>query len=116
MLRTLMVIGFVFLAVSAFTWLWYRQACNKRNRWPRELVVSPMAGLSVGSMLLGFQAIVEPRVRHAIVEIQEEDSLDGADNEEPLGGRAFHEGLRRIRAGDNVGDLRVRIEPMWRAK
>ena len=107
---------FVCSSALAFACWSYQQACNNRRRQSRELVVSRIAGFAIGSMLLGCQSIVHPRVKHAVVEEQEEDRLDSADSEEPPGGHEFHAGLRRIRAGHDVDDLRVRIEPKWRVK
>ncbi|MGA8108244.1 MAG: hypothetical protein WB974_02345 [Acidobacteriaceae bacterium] len=66
-----------------------------------------MAGLALGAMLLGFQAIVQPGVRHAMVEEQKEESIDDGDPE-PLGGREFHEQLRKIRLGEDVDALMLR--------
>jgi len=78
---------------------------SERTKNQEELVVSSMAGLAMGAMFLGLQAIVNPEARHAVVEILEEKSLDDGSGEEPPGGRAFHEGLRRIRRGEEVGEL-----------
>lgn len=85
-----------------------KQAERTKNQ--EELVVSPMSGLAMGAMFLGLQAIVQPEARHAIVEILEEESLDGESGGEPPGGRAFHEALRRIRRGEGVEDLTVRVD------
>ena len=59
-------------------------------------------------MFLGFQAIVQPEVRHRIVEEQKEESTDG---DEPPGGRLFHQQLRQIRDGEEPEELTVRIDP-----
>ncbi len=83
-----------------------RQRRKKARRRTGELVVSSMAGLAMGAMLLGLQEIVQPQVRHMIVEEQKETSVDD-ENGEPLGGRLFHEQLRRIRSGDVVEELTV---------
>jgi hypothetical protein len=82
-----------------------------RREHPHDLVISTRAGLALGSMFLGFQEIVQPQVRHMIVEEQKEDR-DEDDNgeEEPPGGRLFHRQLRRIRRGEEVEELIVRID------
>jgi hypothetical protein len=79
---------------------------------PHDLVISTRAGLALGAMFLGFQEIVQPQVRHVIAE-QEREDLDEEDNgvEEPPGGRLFHQQLRRIRHGEEVEELTVRINP-----
>jgi hypothetical protein len=69
-----------------------------------------MAGLVLGAMFLGFQAFYQPQVRHRIVEEQKEESIDDDSGDEPPGGRAFHEVLRRIRAGEEVDALPVRTD------
>lgn len=85
-----------------------RQRKRKKTR-PRELVVSSLSGVALGAMLLGFQEIVQPQVRHMIVEeMREEAVID--ENGEPPGGRVFHEQVRRIRAGEPVDDVTVRME------
>jgi hypothetical protein len=63
----------------------------------------------MGAMLLGFQEIVQPRVQHMIVEEMKEQSPDDEAGE-PSGGREFHEGLRRIRCGEEVEAVTVRLE------
>lgn len=87
-----------------------RRKQAERTRNQEELVVSSMAGMAMGAMFLGLQAIVQPEARHAIVEILEEKSLDDESGGEPPGGRAFHEGLRRIRRGEEVDGLTVRLD------
>lgn len=86
-----------------------RRKRAERTRNQEELVVSSRAGLAMGAMFLGLQAIVNPEARHAVVEILEEKSLDDGSGEEPPGGRAFHEGLRRIRRGEEVSELAFRV-------
>ncbi|HEX3662697.1 MAG TPA: hypothetical protein VHU89_14775 [Acidobacteriaceae bacterium] len=76
-----------------------------------ELAVSSMAGLTLGAMFLGLKAIVQPEARHAIVEIVEEKSLEDGSGGEPPGGRVFHEELRRIRCGEAVEGVTVRVDP-----
>lgn len=88
-----------------------RQRRSKARRQIRELVVSPLAGVALGAMLLGFQAVVQPDVRHMIVEMQKENQVDDENGDGPLGGRLFHEQLRRIRNGEEVEELTVRIDP-----
>jgi hypothetical protein len=77
---------------------------QKAARGKGELVVSSLSGLAMGAMLLGLQEIVQPQTRHMIVEEMKEESAND-DNGEPLGGRAFHEQMRRIRAGEEVNDV-----------
>jgi hypothetical protein len=84
---------------------------RQRREHPRDLVVSTRAGLAVGGMLLGLQAIIHPEVRHVIAGEQKEDSVDdGNGEEEPPGGRLFHQQLRRIRRGEEVDALTVRLD------
>lgn len=84
---------------------------RRRTRKPaKDLVISPLSGLAMGAMLLGFQAIVQPEVRHRIVEEQKEESVDDASGAEPPGGRLLHGQLRRIRRGDEMGAVTVRVD------
>jgi len=77
---------------------------------PRDLVISTRAGLALGAMFLGFQQIVQPEMRHVIAEQEKEDMDEaGNDEEEPQGGRIFHQQLRRIRRGEEVDELTVRL-------
>ncbi len=98
----------VFL-VFAGVYLGRAHRIKKARRGSRELVVSPLAGLALGAMLLGLQEIVQPQVWHMIVEMQEEKSVDD-ENGEPLGGREFHEQMRRIREGGEVDEVTVRLD------
>jgi hypothetical protein len=83
-----------------------------RREHPHDLVVSTRAGLAVGAMFLGFQEIVQPQVRHMIVEMEKEDmDEEGNGEEEPTGGRLFHQQLRRIRRGEEVEEVTVKISP-----
>ncbi|MGC2636826.1 MAG: hypothetical protein WA294_06585 [Acidobacteriaceae bacterium] len=91
-------------------WWMVRQRRRRLRRPAKDLVISPMAGLAMGAMLLGVQAILQPQVRHVIAEEQEERSVDDANGEEPPGGRLFHEQLRRIRHGDDVACVTVRLD------
>jgi len=78
---------------------------------PRDLVISSRAGLALGAMFLGFQQIVNPEVRHVIAEKEKEDQDDDANGEdEPPGGRLFHQQLRKIRHGEEPVDLILRID------
>lgn len=90
---------------------WWMVRRRRRPRKPKkDLVISPMAGVVMGAMLLGFQAILQPQARHLIAEEQEEQSVDDKSGEEPLGGRLFHEQLRRIRHGDEIASVTVRLD------
>ncbi|HZZ37897.1 MAG TPA: hypothetical protein VFE06_02120 [Acidobacteriaceae bacterium] len=112
MIVTLLVNGFVvwFVVQAVRSLIRDRRKQAERSRNQEELVVSPRSGLAMGAMFLGLQAIVNPEARHAIVEILEEQSLDDGSGEEPPGGRAFHEGLRRIRRGEEVENLTVALD------
>lgn len=79
-----------------------------RKEWRGELRVSPRSGLAVGAMLLGFQEIVQPQVRHMIVEELKEERADDEEGE-PLGGRLFYEQMRRIRRGEEVEEVMVKV-------
>jgi hypothetical protein len=82
---------------------------RKARQVTRELLVSPMSGLVMIGMLLGFQAIVQPQVRHRITEEQKEEAFE--DEGEPTGGMLFHLQLRQIRKGEEVGNLTVKLDP-----
>jgi hypothetical protein len=85
-----------------------RQRRKKRER-PRELVVSSRAGMAMGAMFLGLEEIVRPQARHMIVEEMKEESVDDEDGE-PIGGRLFHDQMRRIRRGEEVEGIAVRVD------
>jgi hypothetical protein len=88
-----------------------------RREHPHDLVVSTRAGLALGAMFLGFQQIVQPEVRHVIAEQEKEDmDEEGNGEEEPPGGRLFHQQLRRIRRGEEVEELTVRLDSPPRAE
>jgi len=100
------VVGFLLWAS-----VWLVRARRRRARRPaKDLVISPLAGLALSAALLGFQAIVQPEVRHRIVEEQKEESVDDENAGEPPGGRLFHEQMRRIRRGEDVEGVTVRVE------
>jgi hypothetical protein len=67
---------------------WLRRQ-RRRRKESRELVISPMAGLALGAMFLGFQAIYQPQIRHMIVEEQKEESVNDESGAEPPGGRSM---------------------------
>jgi hypothetical protein len=98
--------------VALFMW----RACasmlrerRARKEWRGELRVSRLSGLAASAMMLGFQEIVQPQVRHMIVEELKEESVDDEEGE-PLGGRLFYEQMRRIRMGEEVEEVTVRVE------
>jgi len=98
--------------VALFMW----RACESmlrerraRKEWRGELRVSRLSGLAASAMMLGFQEIVQPQVRHMIVEELKEESVDDEEGE-PLGGRLFYEQMRRIRMGEEVEEVTVRVE------
>ena len=84
---------------------------RKARQATRELVISPMSGLVMGAMLLGFQAIVQPQVRYRMTEEQKEEALEDEGGHEPPGGMHFHLQLQQIRKGEHVGDLTVKVDP-----
>ena len=97
------------LVVAAYRHL-FRERRRRAQKGRHELMVSRMAGLAMGAMLLGLQAIVQPEARHMLVEEQKEKSVDGQDGAVPLGGRMFHEQLRRVRNGEEVEGVTVRMD------
>jgi hypothetical protein len=100
--------GIVASLVSAAAHMARRRRIRREH--PHDLVISTRAGLALGAMFLGFQQIVQPEVRHMIAEQEKEDmDEDGNGEEEPPGGRLFHQQLRRIRHGEEVEELTVRI-------
>jgi uncharacterized membrane protein len=82
---------------------------RKRRERPRDLVVSTLAGMVMSAMLLGLQEIVKPQVRHMIVEEMKQESVDDEDGE-PIGGKLFHEQMRRIRSGEEVEEITVPMD------
>lgn len=94
----------------AGTWWMVRQRRRRARKPAKDLVISPMAGLAMGAMLLGVQAILQPQARHVLAEEQEEKSVDDASGKEPPGGRLFHDQLRRIRHGEDVACVTVRVD------
>jgi hypothetical protein len=102
-------LGIVVSLVSAARHMARRRRIAREH--PRDLVISSRAGLALGAMFLGFQQIVQPEVRHVIAELEKEDMDDeGNGEEEPPGGRHFHQQLRRIRRGEEVEELIVRLD------
>ena len=95
--------------VGAVVHLGRQQKKKKIRKGKGELVVSSLSGLAMGAMLLGLQEIVQPQARTMIVEEMKEEAVND-ENGEPLGGRAFHEQIKRIRAGEEVGEMTVKVE------
>jgi len=104
----LTLIGIIVSIASAARHMARRRRIAREH--PHDLVISTRAGLALGAMFLGFQQIVQPEVRHLIAE-QEKEDTDEEDNgeEEPPGGPLFHQQLRRIRRGEEVEELTVKI-------
>lgn len=101
-------LGILVSLVSAVRVMLRRRRIAREH--PHDLVVSTRAGLALGAMFLGFQQIVQPEVRHVIAEREKEDmDEEGNGEEEPPGGRLFHQQLRKIRRGEEVSELTVRI-------
>ena len=109
MVLAFVVNGFALLLVVAACRHLFRERRRRAQKGRGELMVSRMAGLAMGAMLLGLQAIVQPEARHMLVEEQKENSVDDQDGAEPLGGREFHEQLRRVRRGEEVDEVTVRV-------
>jgi hypothetical protein len=99
----------LWFVVSAALYMVRERRKKKARRRTRDLVVSPLAGLAMGAMFLGLQEIVQPQARHMIVEEMKEEATND-ENGEPLGGRVFHEQMRRIRRGEEVEEVTVRVE------
>jgi hypothetical protein len=110
MLFAILYLSGIFVSIVAAA----RQMARRRRlarEHPRDLVVSTRAGLALGAMFLGFQQIVQPEVRYVIAEQEKEDmDEEGNGEEEPSGGRLFHQQLRKIRKGEEVGELTVRVD------
>jgi hypothetical protein len=101
--------GALWFVVSAVLSMVRQRRKRRMLRQTRDLVVSPLAGLAMGAMFLGFQEILQPQVRHMIVEELKEEKLDD-EAAEPLGGRLFHEQIRRIRMGEEVAEVTVKLQ------
>jgi hypothetical protein len=101
--------GFLALFVISAAAHMFRQGRRDRKarRTTRELRISPMSGLVMGAMLLGFQAIVHPQVRNMIVEEQREEAFKDEGENEPID-MLFRRDLRRIRKGEDIDHLTVR--------
>lgn len=82
---------------------------QKRRRRTRDLVISPLSGLTMGAVFLGFQAILNPDTQYVIAEQLKEHADEDESGAEPPGGRLFHEQLRQIRAGGEVETLIVQV-------
>lgn len=103
----LTLIGIIASIASAAAHMARRRRIAREH--PHDLVISTRAGVALGAMFLGFQQIVQPEVRHVIAEQEKEDmDEDGNGEDEPPGGRSFHQQLRRIRRGEEVEELIVR--------
>jgi hypothetical protein len=104
----LTLIGIIASIASAARHMARRRRIAREH--PHDLVISTRAGLALGAMFLGFQQIVQPQVRHVIAEQEKEDmDEEGNGEEEPPGGRLFHQQLRKIRRGEEVDELTVKI-------
>ena len=101
--------GALWLVVSALLSMVRQRRKTKARQRTRDLVVSPLAGLAMGAMFLGLQEIVQPQARHMIVEELKEERMED-ETAEPLGGRLFYQQMRRIRMGDEVEEVTVRVE------
>jgi hypothetical protein len=95
-------------AVSAAAYMVHERRKRKERRASKALVVSPLAGLAMGAMFQGLQEIVQPQARHMIVEELKEERVDDG-KEEPLGGRPFYQQMRRIRMGEEVEQVTVKV-------
>lgn len=103
----ILYLGVVLFVAWAARSIVRQQRKREAQRNSQHLVISPLSGLAIGAMMLELQAIYHPQVRHAMVEMQKEDSVDDESGEEPPGGELFHEQLRRIRNGVVVDELTV---------
>jgi hypothetical protein len=101
---------FALLVLSAAAYILHRRRGRKARKATRELVVSPLSGLVVGAVLLGFQAIFQPQVRHMIAEEQNEQALEDENGLELPGGALFHRQLWQIRRGEDTSDLTVHMD------
>lgn len=112
MLFACVINGFMFLFVAwaaAYMLAYKRRRRLQRNT--RQLLISPMSGLVMSTMLLGIQAILQPQVRYQITEQQREVTPEGENGKEPPGGKLLHEQLQRIRDGETAGILTVKLDP-----
>lgn len=101
--------GVVVFIVGAALSLIRQRKKRKARRGRGELVVSSLSGLAMGAMFLGLQEIVQPQARHMIVEEMKEEATHD-ENGEPLGGREFHRQMKKIRAGQEVNEITVKVE------
>jgi hypothetical protein len=99
------------VALAAVNTLRARGRVRRARRTTRELIISPLSGLVLGAVLIGFQAILQPENRHRVVEEQKEESPDDQSGDEPPGGRLFVQQLQQIRKGAEVKELVVRLNP-----
>jgi hypothetical protein len=110
-LAWLVNILFALLLISAAAYMvWNRGRDRKAREATRELVISPISGLVMGAMLLSIQSIVQPQVGHKLAEKQKDEAFEDENCHEPPGGMLLHLQLRKIRKGEDPGDLTVRID------
>jgi len=89
-----------------------RRRRQRARRSARDLVISPMSGIVLGAMLLGFQQFYQPQVRNFIAEEAKQDIQDDdGSGDPPPGGWLLHHQLRQIRLGAEVDTLTVQVEP-----
>jgi len=101
-------LGVMWFLVSAVFHMANQRRRRRELRKTRDLVISPLAGLAMGAMFLGFQEIVQPQIRHMIVEELKEEQVED-ESAEPLGGRLFYKQIRKIRMGEDVDEVTVKI-------
>lgn len=107
---TVNVLVALFVISAVAYMLRYRCSGRRSRQAKRELRISHMSGLVMGAVLLGFQAIVQPQVRHMIVEEQREEDLESDPNQLP-GNALLRHHLRQIRKGEAIDHLTVRVDP-----
>lgn len=99
---------FLFIAWTAVYMLLYKRR-RRLQRNTRQLLISPISGLVMSTMLLGIQAILQPEVRYRITEERKEVAFEDENGKEPPGGKLFHHQLQRIREGEFSENLTVKL-------
>src|SRR5215469_15101487 len=96
---------FVAIAVILCYYLLRRAVWHhKRLRGEKRPGFCPSAA-AFGIVLLYMQGFVRPTLQHVLVVKQQEDKEEDIEGDPESGGKSLHRQLKRIRRGEEVGDL-----------
>jgi hypothetical protein len=98
------------LAILAYSYLFRSPRRRNQNPGKRRSRLSAPAG-GIGPALLGLSLFYRPRLQHAIEaqqrQVEDVDEDDNGDPDTPM--RHLHRQLRRIRRGEPIDKLVVRL-------